>query len=276
MSLGRYEIIRVTAGDIRKDQDRLAPEEPLEVCVQPHQQAEIPLAVTMRTPGDDVNLAVGFLRGEGIVVRREDVASCGMAGDPSPDTGTQNRVVVRLAPHVNFDLESVRRNFYATSSCGICGKATLDSLNLMGASPATHTMGLSAGALQRLPAALVAHQDQFMETGGVHAAASFNESGDIVDVREDVGRHNALDKLLGAAFIGDAASAPGVLVSGRASFELIQKCAMSGVEALAAVGAPSSLAVDAARRFNITLVGFLTDSRFNVYTGDERIDGIGR
>ena len=240
------------------EQDLLAVEEPLEIRC-----GEKNVAVTMRTPGNDEELAAGFLFTEGILRRASQIESIDAA---------QNVVTVSLAEML--DLSRLDRHFYMSSSCGVCGKASIDAIEVAGC-PVPDRSGpmVAAETIHRLPEKLRARQAVFARTGGLHAAALFNASGELLDVREDVGRHNALDKLIGAAFLRDALPLKDriLLVSGRASFELLQKAVMGGIAVLAAVGAPSSLAVEVALRFGVTLCGFVRDGRFNVYSGDWRL-----
>jgi FdhD protein len=221
----------------------------------------------MRTPGHDDELAVGFLYTEGIVVEREQVVgvrSCG-AG---------NVVRVDLAAGVGVDLARLERHFYASSSCGVCGKASLETVQVCARHrPAEGLPVVDGDVIHHLPQALRAAQTVFDCTGGLHAAALFNTKGELLCLREDVGRHNALDKLIGAQFLAGRAplSDNVLLVSGRASFELVQKAVVAGIPILAAVGAPSSLAVSLARKHGLTIIGFVRPDRFNLYTGTERI-----
>jgi FdhD protein len=265
------------AGEAGEQDDVVAVEEPLEIRLayaangSRRQQS---ISITMRTPGDDVELAVGFLLGEGIIGGPGSVERAYGCGPPAPGSGAQNVVRVDLTDDTAVDIDRLQRNFYATSSCGVCGKRSLDALHVQGASPVTGDgFSVSGAALRALPARARARQRNFASTGGIHASATFDAAGDVRGLYEDVGRHNALDKLIGASVLNGAVPMHdrGILVSGRASFELVQKAMMAGCPMLAAVGAPSSLAVDAAREFNLTLVGFLGPQRFNVYAGAERI-----
>ncbi|MDB4947666.1 MAG: formate dehydrogenase family accessory protein FdhD [Gemmatimonadetes bacterium] len=263
----------------RAREDALATEEPLEIRLVRVSKtvagrvppgAARPLAVTMRTPGADFELAAGFLFAEGIVARREDVAAVSYC------TGGEQRynvVNVVLADSVDFDLDAPPRPFLSTSACGVCGKASIEAALGMACESIESDVVVDAETLLALPARLREAQAVFERTGGLHAAALFTAAGELLRVREDVGRHNALDKLVGASLL--AGELPlgvhVVLVSGRLSFELAQKAARAGVAVLAGVSAPSSLAVDTARSVGMTLVGFLRESRFNVYAGGERI-----
>jgi FdhD protein len=236
-------------------------------------RAEEPVSITMRTPGHDEDLAVGFLFTEGIIRARGDVREVVARGQRAAD-GLINVVRVELTPGVEIDFKRLERNFYMTSSCGVCGKASIDAVAVQGQYDVDATaFRMPGAALGRLPAALKTKQAVFEQTGGLHASGLFDAAGEIVALREDVGRHNALDKLIGHALLRGEVPLKdrGVIVSGRASFELMQKAKMAGVPLVAAVGAPSSLAVELAREFGITLVGFLKSDRFNVYSRPDRV-----
>lgn len=269
----RRPVLRVNADGTRQRPDTLAAEEPLEIRV--NSQA---LTVTMRTPGHDVELTHGFLLTEGVITGRDQVATARYCDSPGPDgRNTYNVLDVRLASGVAPPDTSVERNFYTTSSCGVCGKAALDAVRLSTHyPPAADTVRMTPETLSELPDRLRAAQRVFASTGGLHAASLFDAAGELLVVREDVGRHNAVDKVLGWALLDGRLPLRGcgLLVSGRASFELVQKAAMAGIPVLAAVSAPSSLAVELAAEQGITLVGFLRGRSMNVYTGAERIDVI--
>ncbi|HEU0016599.1 MAG TPA: formate dehydrogenase accessory sulfurtransferase FdhD [Longimicrobium sp.] len=255
----------------RTRDDALAVEEPLEIRVDLADGQSHRVSVTMRTPGADFELAAGFLFGEGLIAGPGALASLRYCTDGGQQQ--YNVVTAALAPGAPFDPASLARNFYATSSCGVCGKASIEAA--MG--PACARVGpgpvIPPELLVSLPARLRAEQKVFDRTGGLHAAAHFSPGGGLVRVREDVGRHNALDKLVGAALLaGELPLADAVvLVSGRLSFELVQKAARAGVTVLAGVSAPSSLAVELAEQVGMTLAGFVREPGFNVYTGGARI-----
>ncbi len=265
--------LRFAAGRAEPAADSLAVEEPLEIRLRSGGAVRT-VALTMRTPGADDELAAGFLYAEGIL--RDRAALCAVeSGDPrAPDARSRaNVVTVDLGEAPLPDLGGLERHFFASSACGVCGRAALEALRLRAPAPLPDGPTVSPGTLLRLPAALTRAQSAFASTGGLHAAALFDAGGDLLAVREDVGRHNALDKLLGWAFLasrlplGEAI----VMVSGRASFELLQKTLAAGAPVLCAVSAPSSLAVEVAESFGLTLVGFLRPDRFNVYTAPRRI-----
>ena len=268
-------VIRVRGADVVTEADHLAVEEPLEIRLAfsrrgtAHVQR---LAVTMRTPGHDAELAVGFLVGEGVVHAPEDVIDV----RPAPLQGGQtdpNIVIVYLADDVTFDAGRLERHVYTTSSCGVCGKASLEAVGIAGAPVLPKRLLLTPETIHTLPESLRAHQAAFEQTGGLHAAALFTPEGTLLRVREDVGRHNAVDKLVGAFYLSGerVPSAHLLLVSGRASFELAQKALMAHIPVLAAVGAPSSLAVDLANQYGLTLLGFVRNGRFNIYAGADRV-----
>jgi len=275
--------------------DRLAAEEPLEIqlCYGPATaRATKSISVTMRTPGDDLELAAGFLMTEGVLKDPADIHSLeyGPQGERPPlalsdkqenalsDLPGRNRVVVQLSPDVKVSLATLERNFYTTSSCGVCGKASLLALQTFCPPRLPNTFSIETDVLYHLPARLREAQSIFDRTGGLHAAGLFDAAGSLLAIREDVGRHNAVDKLIGAEFLADRTPLRNrlLLLSGRASFELLQKALMAGVSMVSAVGAPSSLAVQVARQFDIALVGFLRQDHFNIYHGVEHIRGLQR
>jgi len=282
---------RVTGDKSRPVEDNLAIEEPLEIQLTygpSNSRQTRSISVTMRTPGNDFDLAAGFLMTEGVIQDANDIEQIAYAGD-SFNEGTeslqamdalkvgskQNTVRVDLAPGIAVNVGSLQRNFYTTSSCGICGKASLLALRTVCPPRAANNFKVDAQLLYRFPQLLRASQGVFDRTGGLHGAGLFDSTGNLLALREDVGRHNAVDKLIGAEFVADRTPLRDrlLLLSGRASFELLQKALMGGIPMVAAVGAPSSLAVQVAKEFDITLVGFLREDHFNIYHGRERIYG---
>jgi len=266
----RRRVHHVTPDDAVARPDTLVVEEPLEIRVNGS-----PITVTMRTPGSDIELAQGFLLTEGVISNRDDVLTARYCKGAGPDNvNTYNVLDVTLAPGVQMPDVDVTRNFYTTSSCGVCGKASLDAVRLIshhcpGDDPST----VSAETLSAMPAKLRDAQKVFASTGGLHGAALFGVDGATLAVREDIGRHNAVDKVIGWALEADRIplTATVLLVSGRASFELTQKAVMAGIPVLAAVSAPSSLAVDLASQSGLTLVAFLRGESMNVYARPDRI-----
>ncbi len=269
----RARILAVTDGDRRVRSDYLATEEPLEIrLVAGGETATV--AVTMRTPGADFELAAGFLYGEGVVAGREEVSRISYCTDPDVDAEQQYNIVnVGLAASAMPDLHALERHFMTSSACGVCGKASLDALELRGCPVVPPGPSVDPAVLTRLPTALRERQGLFESTGGLHAAGLFTAGGELVALREDVGRHNAVDKLVGWAMLDGRLPLHDrlLMVSGRSSYEILQKALVAGIPVVCAVSAPSSLAVDLARRFGMTLVGFLRGERFNVYAGEERL-----
>jgi FdhD protein len=255
-------------GDFRRKDDFLAAEEPLEIRIG----AE-PLSVTMRTPGYDLELAAGFLFTEGIISSRDQIISLqpGASGQDGSNPG--NLVQVELVPEVVPDFAKTQRHFFAASSCGICGKASIDSVRSRLLKAPNRDFRCVPKLLLGLPDALRSSQDVFQRTGGLHAAALFDSAGALQVLREDIGRHNAVDKVIGWALMaGHLPLANSVLlVSGRGGFEIIQKAIVAGVPVVASVSAPSGLAVQLARELRLTLIGFLRGQRFVIYSGEERI-----
>ena len=264
-------ITRFGGGTSSDTLDCVALEEPLEIRLDATDgttRGTRSLSITMRTPGHDRELAAGFLFTEGLVRQAHDLTSITQDSD--------HVVTIHLADHARVAWPTIERHFYATSSCGVCGKASLDALNVPGLTRVMRDgFTMDVRTLPHLSGALRAQQTVFDRTGGLHAAALFNEQGDLVALREDVGRHNAVDKLLGAQFLQGCTplSERLLFLSGRASFELVQKALAAGIPMIAAVGAPSSLAVELAQQFDLTLVGFVRDDRCNAYSGTWRLRG---
>jgi FdhD protein len=272
----QVEIVRV-GGVAGPQVDAVATEEPLEIRLgflgAGGRREERSISITMRTPGSDEELAVGFLFGEGIITKASQISVVRPCGPPA-ENGLINVVRVDLTDEVRVNLDRLERHFYTSSSCGVCGKASLEAVSVHGRFDINSSeFKISAKLLAALPEALEARQSVFERTGGLHASGLFDAAGRIIDVREDVGRHNALDKLIGAQIrVGNIPLLDrGIIVSGRASFELLQKAMVAGSPVLAAVGAPSSLAVELAQEFGITLIGFLRHDCMNVYTHSQRL-----
>ena len=257
--------------------DSVAVEEPLEIQLSyPSAEgaAAKSISITMRTPGDDAALAIGFLYTEGIIQSGKQLESVEHCGAPVSKNGLKNIIRVKLKSGVDVDLKKLQRHFYTTSSCGVCGKTSLDALRVTGQkSLSDKTTMFCREIIITWPEILREKQHIFTKTGGLHAAAIFNQEGKLLFIKEDIGRHNAVDKVIGALLLEDELPAHklALMVSGRASFELMQKSLVAGIPLLAAVSAPSSLAVQLAIEFDMTLIGFLRKDKFNIYTGAQRI-----
>ncbi len=278
-SVKQTNVKRISTSGVESKPDLLAIEEPLEIRIgfgllTDRQQKS--LSVTMRTPGYDFELATGFLFTEGIIQVFDQIESIKYCEDVGKQDQKENVVRVELKPEVQLDFEKLQRNFYMSSSCGVCGKSSIESVKV-NCSVIRDDLKVSSGVIHSLPDKLRKEQSVFEYTGGLHAAALFDSAGMNIILREDVGRHNALDKVIGAMLFKKEVplSTYILLVSGRASFELVQKASVAGIPVLAAVGAPSSLAVDLAKEFGMTLLGFVRDQRFNIYCGEQRVTSVG-
>lgn len=276
-SVSSVNITRINANQPEQTLDLLAVEEPMEIRLgfgPADLREQKSVSVTMRTPGNDFELALGFLFTEGIIQNPQDIYKIHYCTELNTKENLENIVRVELKPELEIDLSNLQRNFYTTSSCGICGKESIEAIKTN--CPVQYldvSVHINPQTITQLPDKLRAQQSVFEHTGGIHACALFDTEGNLLLLREDVGRHNALDKLIGAA-LNLPAIQPNktvLLLSGRASFELLQKAAVAGIPIVCAVGAPSSLAVQTAQSFNITLVGFLRNQRFNIYSTPERI-----
>jgi FdhD protein len=255
------DVIRIAAGVTSSGGDAVVVEEPLEIRV-----GDKPVSVTMRTPGDDFELAAGFLFTEGIVGGADDIDSIRHWGSP-------NVVRVALREGVKVDLQRLQRHFYATSSCGVCGKTSIEAVRV-NATPITSEVRIESRVLARISDDLRAAQTTFDATGGIHGVGVFAADGTLLRVREDIGRHNAVDKVIGSFLLERAPLNERVLfVSGRTSFEILQKAIVARIPIVAAVGAPSSLAVELAQEFGVTLIGFVREGRFNMYAHEGRVGG---
>ncbi len=267
------QIFRIKNATQTKTADVLAVEEPLEISLNHSNAVQSTISVTMRTPGNDEELAVGFLFTEGIIFSRNHLAE-----EKIHEIPEDNKITIFLSPDFNPALNKLERNFYTTSSCGVCGKNSIDAIKQVCRIENNQTkIVVEAAEIFDLPLKLRKAQEMFESTGGIHASATFDLEGNLETLQEDVGRHNALDKLIGAEFLKQEADCftlqdKILLLSGRASFELIQKAAMAGVQIVCAIGAPSSLAVETARDFGMTLIGFLKNESCNIYCGEERVN----
>jgi FdhD protein len=272
------DVVRFRDNHLIEDEDVVAAEEPLEIRLLWDKDGSLQrksIAITMRTPGYDFELAAGFLFGEGIIKQREDVVDVSYCTDEVEEQA-YNIVNVTLRPGLAFDIDRLERNFYTTSSCGVCGKAALETLEVQGCEALPVRFQVDATLICRLPDTLRQAQLVFERTGGLHAAGLFDQAGTLLGLREDVGRHNAVDKLIGEQLLAGAAPLDNrlLLLSGRASFELVQKALVARIPLIASVGAPSSLAVDLAISFGLTLIGFVRGESFNVYSGVERLSAL--
>jgi len=268
-----FPIQIISHNEIKNTDDHIAVEEPVEIRISfLNEQKKLitqPLSVTMRTPapGQDIELAAGFLLTEGIIHGKEDIQKTQQLDE--------HVVLIELNEKVRPDIHKLERHFYTTSSCGVCGKTSIEAVKVLASQPSmnSNSISVSSEIINSLPKTLNENQKTFAATGGLHASALFDCKGNLLSVREDVGRHNALDKLIGSAMFEDMLPLQNhiLLLSGRASFELIQKATMSGISFVCAVGAPSSLAVELAMERKMTLIGFLRNERFNIYCGAERV-----
>lgn len=264
-------IQKIDAGKLSITEDMVAVEEPLEIQLEYSTQTGLMrknIAVTMRTPGNDDALAAGFLFTEGII---SDYKTIKEIKHPAAD---ENQLLIVLRENIQPNLSSISRNFYSTSSCGICGKASIEAIRTVSQyANKKDEIIIEAAVFNSLQELLKQQQKVFEDTGGIHAAALFDFNGNFITLREDVGRHNAMDKIIGQSLLNNVLPLNNciLLLSGRASFELIQKAAMAGIKIVAAVGAPSSLAVEMAKEMSISLIGFLRNDRFNIYSGEQRI-----
>ena len=258
-------------------EDYVAIEEPLEIQIcseKSDYSAAKSLSITMRTPGNDHDLAAGFLFTESIIKKGSDIQSIESVGEVNQTNGQQNTVRVTLDISVDFDMDKFTRHFYTTSSCGVCGKSSIEALENVGCKVSKSKLKIAKSELIELPQKLREKQISFEKTGGLHAAGIFSSDGEIVLAREDVGRHNAVDKVIGSLYRENKLPANnlGLIVSGRTSFELMQKTIVAGIPLIVAISAPSSLAINLAKEYDVTLVGFLRGESFNIYSGKQRIN----
>lgn len=275
-SVQSLSIFKYSEGTLLETQDQTAVEEPLEISLQQGDELHN-VSITMRTPGDDHALAIGFLYTEGIISCRQDIERLVYENEHLFPAIDNNKICLKISDHATVDLNRLKRHFYTSSSCGVCGKASLDAVRTVDQTQKrfqSDLLRISPDMIMELPDRLRAAQEVFDQTGGLHASAFFGIDAELKILCEDVGRHNALDKLIGRAVLNDLLPLDQgiLLLSGRASFELIQKAVMAGIRVVAAVGAPSSLAVELAQEFDVTLIGFLKKDRMNIYSNPNRID----
>ena len=270
------ETLKVGSGKAELEADLVVTEEPLEIRVgygSENERQQFTLSVTMRTPGHDQELCIGFLYTEDVIQKKEDVLRAEYCGNLEFPNEKDNVMRVELSPDVEFSPSQFGRNFYTASSCGVCGKASIELLSVSCQSLQQIKTEIAGSVLYSLPAKLQNSQRVFQHTGGLHASGLFDLRGNILSLREDVGRHNALDKLVGSLVLNSAlpSSESVLMLSGRISFDLVQKAIRAGIPIVAAVGAPSSLAIKLAAEYGVTLVGFLKEDKFNVYTERQRV-----
>jgi FdhD protein len=276
-STARVPVQTFRDGKLSAREDLLTTEEPLEIRIAPSGYPSVPLAVTMRTPGNDFELAAGFLYSEGILESPDQIRRIAYCADVGRAEQQYNVVTVELRPGCLPRMPGEGRRFAVTAACGVCGKSSIESLRARELSPLIDARKVSADTLLSLPAALRDAQSLFQKTGGLHAAALFDGEDRLLTLREDVGRHNGVDKIVGERFLAGKLPLRDhlLLVSGRPGFEIVQKAVAAGIPVLAGVSAPSSLAVETAREFGVTLIGFLREDRFNIYTSVERVTAEG-
>ena len=272
-----YKVLKFESKVLNEFDDQISIEEPLEIILKYKDKknwVEKTISITMRTPGNDEDLVRGFLFNERVIEQINHIDNIELVGDPVGQYKLKNKAVATINNSENIDIDKIKRNFLTNSSCGVCGKTSLDSLEIIKKDKITkHVPKIHHEVIMKSPFMLRQNQSEFAKTGGIHASGLFNEKGEIIAVREDVGRHNALDKLIGFILKDDLLdnNSQFLTCSGRLNFDLVQKALMANVGVLVGVGAPTSLAVDLAKKFNMTLVGFVKDKSFNIYSNNERI-----
>ena len=272
-----YKVLKFESKVLNEFDDQISIEEPLEIILRYKDKGtyvEKTISITMRTPGNDPDLVRGFLFNERVVEQINHIESIELIGDSVGQYKLKNKAVATINNSENIDIDKIKRNFLTNSSCGVCGKTSLDSLEIIKKDKITkHVPKIHHEVIMKSPFMLRQNQSEFAKTGGIHASGLFNEKGEIIAVREDVGRHNALDKLIGFILKDDLLdnNSQFLTCSGRLNFDLVQKALMANIGVLVGVGAPTSLAVDLAKKFNMTLVGFVKDKSFNIYSNNERI-----
>ena len=272
-----YKVSKFKLNNLNDFNDRISIEEPLEIIIKYNDKGiwvEKTISITMRTPGDDEDLVRGFLFNEKVIEKIDYIEKIEITGVPTEQYGLKNKIIVTINNSKNIDIDKIKRNFLTNSSCGVCGKTSLDSLEIIKKDKILRsTPKINHEIIMKSPLMLRQNQSEFEKTGGIHASGLFDKNGNIIALREDVGRHNALDKLIGSVLKENLLdnSSQFLTCSGRLNFDLVQKALMANIGVLVGVGAPTSLAVDLAKKFNMTLVGFVKDKSFNIYSNNERI-----
>jgi FdhD protein len=272
-----YKVLKFRSNNSKEVDDQISIEEPLEITIRYKDKknwVENTISITMRTPGDDEDLVRGFLFNERVIEKIDYIESIELTGDPVGQYKLKNKAVVTINNSENIDIDKIKRNFLTNSSCGICGKTSLDSLEIIKKDKILKSIPkIKHDIIMKSPNMLRQNQSEFSKTGGIHASGLFNASGEIIAVKEDVGRHNALDKLIGFVLKKKLLdnSSQFLTCSGRLNFDLVQKALMANIGVLIGVGAPTSLAIDLANKFDMTLVGFVKEDSFNIYSNNERI-----
>ena len=272
-----YKVLKFRSNNSKEVDDQISIEEPLEITIKYKDKenwVENTISITMRTPGDDEDLVRGFLFNERVIEKIDYIESIELAGDPVGQYKLKNKAVVTINNSENIDIDKIKRNFLTNSSCGVCGKTSLDSLEIIKKDKILQSIPkIKYDIIMKSPNMLRQNQSEFSKTGGIHASGLFNVSGEIIAVKEDVGRHNALDKLIGFVLKKELLdnSSQFLTCSGRLNFDLVQKALMANIGVLIGVGAPTSLAIDLANKFDMTLVGFVKEDSFNIYSNNERI-----
>ena len=272
-----YKVLKFRSNNLKEIDDQVSIEEPLEIIVRYKDKVnwiENTISITMRTPGDDEDLVTGFLFNERVIEKISHIENIVASGEPVGKYKLQNKVIITINNSENIDIDKIKRNFLTNSSCGVCGKTSLESLEVIKKDKIIKSIPkIHHEIIMKSPDILRQNQSEFSKTGGIHASGLFKTGGEIVAVKEDVGRHNALDKLIGFVLKQNLLdnSSQFLTCSGRLNFDLVQKALMANIGVLIGVGAPTSLAVDLAKKFNMTLIGFVKDKSFNIYSNNERI-----
>ena len=272
-----YKVLKYESKVLNEFDDQISIEEPLEIILKYKDKktwVEKTISITMRTPGHDEDLVRGFLFNERVVEQINHIDNIELVGDPVGQYNLKNKAVAKINNSENIDIDKIKRNFLTNSSCGVCGKTSLDSLEIIKKDKILRsTPKINHEIIMKSPLMLRQNQSEFVKTGGIHASGLFDKKGNVIALREDVGRHNALDKLIGLVLKENLLdnNSQFLTCSGRLNFDLVQKALMANIGVLVGVGAPTSLAVDLAKKFNMTLVGFVKDKSFNIYSNNERI-----